>query len=441
MADGLAFHQAPPLSAPLRFFLTAPWFGLAAAAVLAWGGPAALASRWTPATLAATHLLTLGMLSMTMVGALIQLLSVVAGAPLRHPHRVAGIVHVCLTLGTALLATGFLGFPLLLTAALPLLVTAFAVLIVSAAQSLWTSSASGPTPAAIGLSLFALAVTVGFGLLLGLAYSGHLPASQRWLADLHPTWGMVGWIGILAAGVSYQVVPMFQMTPPYPPRLTRWLAPGLLTALAGLSAAAPFAAEGLSLPFGLAGAAVAAGLVLYGATTLALQHRRRRSRSNPQFAFFRIGMASLLGAGGFWATAQAFPNLGQRPEYPLLLGVLMLGGFALSLVIGMLYKIVPFLVWLHLRQRAPKLARLLPTLERILPEARGRINVRAHLATLITALGAAMMPSLVYLASLALAAASVWLGISLAQAARTLHSATPPNAGKVKDAGEPSAPG
>jgi hypothetical protein len=47
MQPGLSFEQAPPISVPFRFFLTAPLFGMAAGLLLLWQGPAALASRWT----------------------------------------------------------------------------------------------------------------------------------------------------------------------------------------------------------------------------------------------------------------------------------------------------------------------------------------------------------------------------------------------------------
>ena len=40
---------------------------------------------------------------------------------------------------------------------------------------------------------------------------------------------------------------------------------------------------------------------------------------------------------------QVVPMVQITPPYPLLLGVLFIGGFAVSVVSGMLYKIVPFL--------------------------------------------------------------------------------------------------
>src|SRR3569833_968532 len=82
---GLSFEQAPPFSLPLQFFLSAPLF-LLAAALLVVMDPALLASRWTPQALALTHALTLGFLALAMLGALMQMLPVVAGSPLPRPR-------------------------------------------------------------------------------------------------------------------------------------------------------------------------------------------------------------------------------------------------------------------------------------------------------------------------------------------------------------------
>ena len=73
-----SYDATPPISAPLRFFLTAPVFGLLLGVLLLGIDPDALLSRWSWPVLAGTHLLTLGMLAPVMVGALIQMLPVVA---------------------------------------------------------------------------------------------------------------------------------------------------------------------------------------------------------------------------------------------------------------------------------------------------------------------------------------------------------------------------
>ena len=87
----LSFDQAPPFAAPFRFFLTAPFFALFAGVLLAVLGPEAFSSRWTPGALALTHLLAIGFLLQVMLGAMIQILPVVAGANLFHPLVVARV--------------------------------------------------------------------------------------------------------------------------------------------------------------------------------------------------------------------------------------------------------------------------------------------------------------------------------------------------------------
>ena len=161
---GLSFEQAPPFSLPLRFFLTAPLF-LIAAAVLIVLAPEALASRWTPQALALTHALTLGFLAMVMLGALMQMLPVVAGAPLPAPRLVAWISHLSLVLGTVALMAGFLtAEPAAYGIATVLLGGGFTVFLAAAAISLLRATA-GVTVNGIRLAVLSLALT----LLLGVA--------------------------------------------------------------------------------------------------------------------------------------------------------------------------------------------------------------------------------------------------------------------------------
>jgi len=103
----LSFGVNPPLSQPLRYFLSAPLFAALAAAMLLWQGAPALLTRWPPFTLALTHLVVLGCASMAIIGALQQLLPVMAGIALPRAASVAVHVHWCLCVGTLLLASAF----------------------------------------------------------------------------------------------------------------------------------------------------------------------------------------------------------------------------------------------------------------------------------------------------------------------------------------------
>src|ERR1019366_10526318 len=110
MQPTLSFEQAPPISVPYRFFLTAPLFGSVAGLILAWLGPAALESRWSPGALAMTHLIVVDFMLQAMCGSLLQFVAVVAGANIWRPRLVATLVHPLITAGAGVLSTAlFLG--------------------------------------------------------------------------------------------------------------------------------------------------------------------------------------------------------------------------------------------------------------------------------------------------------------------------------------------
>ena len=387
---GLSFEQAPPFSLPLRFFLTAPLFLLAAAVLIA-VSPDALASRWTPQALALTHALTLGFLAMVMLGALMQMLPVVAGSPLPAQRLVAGLSHVPLTLGTAALMAGFLtAAPVAYGIGVVLLGASFVVFLAAAAVSL-ARAVAGVTVNGIRFAVVGLAFTILLGLALVLLRAGWWapPAIEHAIAA-HVGFGLIGWVLLLVIGVAYQVVPMFQLTPPYPPRLSRWLA-GALFALLLLHAVAPWLPHAAAR---LVDAALAAGMLLFAVVTLRLQSRRRRKLPDVTLDYWRLGMASLIASVAVWIVARFSPDWAGSEAYPLLLGILFIGGFAVSVVTGMLYKIVPFLAWFHLQSQLQARAGSIPTMKDMIAERWMRGQFRLHLIACALLAGAPFWPQL-----------------------------------------------
>lgn len=413
----LSLAQAPPIGVPLRFFLTAPLFALAAALLMLWQGPDLLGSRWHPAMLGITHLLTLGYMGLVMLGAILQMLPVVAGTPVRRPELVAAIMHTLATAGVILLCLGLMfTMPLALQIALP---TLGSVLLLFAGIVVVTLSRALPqnmTARAMRLAALMLAATVVLGLILlsNHAFGWWLQARET-LADLHLTWGMLGWVGILVVGVAYQVVPMFQLTPAYPAPLARWLAPVLFGLLLLLALASHAPALRLVLQILLA-----AGFAVFALTTLRLQAKRRRKLPDVSLDFWRGGMLSLLAAIVLWLAAQIVPAIGDRQSYAVLLGMLMIVGFAMSLINGMLYKIVPFLVWFHLQSRRGATGPKVPNVREILPESRSRRQMWLHFAALCALLAAVFFPAaLTYPAALLFGASNLWLWLNIVAARRT----------------------
>ena len=385
---GLNLEQAPPLSVPGRFFLTAPAFALLAALVMLWRGPGVFDSRWAPEALAIVHLLALGFLAMVMIGALMQILPVLAGAPVPWPVPVAHVVHGGLTLGTLSLSGGFLfGEVMLLKAAVMLLALAFFAFLAAMAASLARVRVFNVTVRILVLVWFAIAVTATFGLWLAAGRSWGVTPLDWSLRNLHPGWGFFGWTGLLVIGVAYQLVPMFQMTPPYPAAMTRWFALAVFMALLVWSAGAW---QGFN-PLALAGAWVLA--LLYAAfalVTLDLQRRRRRRLPDISLLYWRTGMLSLILASLAWAIG-AFLDEAPAP-LAAFLGVSVIAGTVMSVISGMLYKILPFLAWFHL-QAQTGMGRHVPNMRQYLGEGLQRRQFWLHLASVFLLAGAALLPA------------------------------------------------
>lgn len=415
MHDSLSFDQAPPISVPYRFFLAAPWFGVMAGILLAWAGSSALDSRWTPQALALTHLITLGFMLQAMCGAVFQFIAVAVGGNVWRPTLVANAVQPPLLLATLLLIAGLLfGLPGLLSAAVPLFVLAIGGFVTVFALALWRTPATGMTLWAMRMALGGLALTMLLGSVLAetLARGFALPIVD--LTDVHLAWGLGGWALMLLAGVSYHVVPMFQLTRPYPPWFTCWFGPLLLVFLLAWSSRI-FLNDGqwsstLALPLLLM-------LSAYAGITLWLQYTRRRKIHDATSRYFQVAMCSMLAFAFAAAATVPRPELAADPRFAVGLGVLALAGVFVSAITGMMYKIVPFLNWLHLQRLGAPLSAV-PNMKTMIPAAAMTGQLRLHVLALALLLAAVWQPGLTRLAGIAFAASCAWLGWNLVGALR-----------------------
>ncbi len=422
MQPALSFEQAPPISVPYRFFLTAPVFGVVAGLILAVLGPAAFASRWSPGALAMTHLIVVDFMLQAMCGSLLQFVAVVAGANIWRPRLVATLVHPLITAGAVFLATAFLlEHPPLFLAAAVAFSAALGLFLTVMAVALVRTPARGISILVLRLAVFGLLVTVVLGVVLastlGLQQSVQTLWSLHTVINVHVAWGLGGWALMLVIGVSYLVVPMFQLTPSYPLWLTRALPAGLLLALGLWSLQLlPGAGETQVWQSGvlLAGMLLAG---LYAATTLWLQSRRRRRQADVTLVFWRGAMLSLLALAVSWLLFLALPALGGHARAPLWMGVLALPGVFLSVIEGMLYKIMPFLNWLHLQQQGGTVTTQ-PNMKQMISERAMRGQMRLHFTALALLLAAVLWPALALPAGLAFSASCIWLEWNLVGAAR-----------------------
>lgn len=372
--SGLHIDQAPPLHLPLRFFATAPLFlGGAGIAVALWGTDL-LAFPLMPRTIATAHLIVLGWLAMVMTGAMYQMIPVLAGIRVPWLGAAHG-VHALLTVGVLAMVVelGWELSPWLLLLAAACLAIGVGLFVGPVALALFRAPADHPTVAAMRLALAALTATLALGLLfLGEHAHGFLPLDRQAMVGVHLTWGILGWVGVLIVGVSFQVLPMFYMMPLFPTREAGWILTGLGLSLLAIPVALLGATDQPAWLW-LAAAPGVAGLIVYGRTVWSLIRRRQRKRVDPTLRFWFIG----LGSGGAGLVTLALWPAWEADSLRYLFGVLFLMGGAGGIVVGMLYKIVPFLVWFHRFSRLAGLAEI-PMMDDLVPERVARHHPLLH---------------------------------------------------------------
>lgn len=406
---GLSYDQGPPFGAPLRLLLLAPAFLLATALAALALGDAWLANRWSPATLALTHLLTLGYLGASMAGAWLQMLPVVAGAPVPGARTIAGMTLFGLVLGVPLLAGGLLlGEPGLMAGGGAALAVAWLPFVAGTLMALVGAKSLPRVVWPMRKAWLAMSITLSLGWMLVTALAGWAPSVDVMLVtDLHAMWGLGGWVLILAMGVAYQVVPMLQITPAYPDAASKWLTWAVLAGLALITCVILLAGDS-TVAWRLATIPPAIAAVAFALATLRIQRRRRRKLPDATLDFWRLGMASLVVAAPMFVGLPWLPESWRTPA-ELSVGIVFLLGFAASVVNGMLYKIVPFLAWFHLQTQLSAKVGEIPSMKQLIPDRAARGHFRFHLAAcLLLAVcpflpAASAIPALLLLAAGALA--------------------------------------
>ncbi len=423
---GLSLEQAPHLSIPASFFLTVPLSMLLAGAILIGTGGASLGHPWNPQIIALTHVATVGVLLMGMVGALYQMTPVVAGTPVAA-IRIAHGVHVLLLIGLACFVWRLLGGPIYaMTVAGYSLGMALVGFLVPVGWSLARSATRDATTLGMRLAVASLAVLAVMGLLLarGYAESG-FPGNRFLWTQVHFTLALLGWVGGLIVSVSWQVVPMFYLAPSPAKRSRQWLLGALVAGLI-----LPFATFTLQTnndisvtPARLAAvAALPAALavwVFHPLLTLYSIHQRKRKRSDASLLFWRAGLAFALLLLPL-ATAASLVN---DHRWQILFGWLAIWGWAGMILHGMLTRIVPFLVWFH--RIAPLIGKMpVPSIRGLLSQRRIKTGFALHLASLVLGAGAIVTQAdvLARMAGILLAATGISLVSSLLHVlARRMH--------------------
>ena len=335
-----------PMSIPFRFFGAAVAFHLCAwLALLAGADHVPRFSGGPGWPLAALHLVTLGVLAMSAIGASLQLLPVATRQPVRSTRWPAAIWWLytpgvaALALGMGQVVPGLLGAG---AAAVVLALIGYTVLV---AINLRGARGMPAVVAHVWAAMGALLLTLATALALVGSYLGVPLLDHGTALSLHIALAAYGFMGLLALGLSYVLVPMFALAAA--PDERQALASGAL-AVAALAAAA-MAALG-DAPQLLRLTALALGGVA-AAVHLRLMRQALRSGMRRElgrsFTLVRIGWAALVAS---LAAAFAMALGAGWAGAPALFGLTLVGGWLLTFLLGLLQRILPFLASMHAGQ-------------------------------------------------------------------------------------------
>jgi hypothetical protein len=362
-----------PASIPFRFFAAAAAYYLALWVVTFFaaddlpgfsGGPG-------PA-LAVVHLLTLGVLGLTAMGASFQLLPVATRRALAvvWPMKLAFWLAVP---GIAVLTFGMFAIdPLALTLGAIASAAGFLVMAVMLADNLARAKGLAVVAAYGWMAVASLLALLVLGVALAADLQSAFLADRGAMALAHFTLAVFGFMGLLAIGFSHVLVPMFALTAP-PPRRAGFTGAALaggavLSGTLGALFAVP-ALLAVALAAGLAASAV------YLWTMNWVMTRRMRKRMGTSFVLIRISWVLL--PTSLILGALALAGVGA-PFDATLFAFVVLWGWLLTFLLGIWQRIVPFLTSMHAAKKAGKP----PLVSELTPPRLTTTNAVCHLAAI-----------------------------------------------------------
>jgi len=354
----LSLDQSPPFRASLRFFMTAPLFILVGCVLFLFLKIDPF-ERWDIETIGILHFFNLGFLVMVVMGALTQMLPVLAGTPIPNVLWFSRITHVLITLGSIFFPLGIMTMNQFMIQwggglALLSIIIFFTTILWSLRKALQSFTVS-----CFKLSACSVLIMIGFAGRLALSWAGWLDFSvdRMGLIELHIAWALFGFLFILILGVSHKVVPMFYVTNDYPLWFTKYIAKAVFFLL--LCWSLVFLAETQFL-IPIIKSLLAVTVMIYASETFQRFVNRKRKVTDTTVLFWKTSMAFFALGSVFYFIIQYWPaNPKMEVAASLFFGIALL-----SLMTGMLYKIIPFLTWFHLTarniQKVPTMRELLP---------------------------------------------------------------------------------
>lgn len=332
----------PSIGLAAEHFGAAMLYLVAGGVGLVWIAPQLAAGEYlAPPVAAVTHLFTLGWLTMTIFGALSQLLPVALGAPIRSVE-VGHASFWSFAPGVGLFAAGIATSSDSLRHAGMALVTAGIVLGAgNVVATLLRARVRDVTWAAVALGITFLVSTLALGLvLLHNLHTGFIAGARVRVLTAHLHLAIAGWALIMMTGVSHRLLPMFLLAHNAD---TRWTSRALWFLASGVTVLA----TGVLLQYGaitwLGALLLAGGVGCFLRQAFAFYRARVKPRLDigMRFAAAALLFLAVSTVLGLALLVEGTTSVRLATVY---VATALLGGIVLY-VTGFFYKIVPLLAW------------------------------------------------------------------------------------------------
>lgn len=337
--------ELPPLGVVGPFFVVAPLGLVLAGIMLLRADDSAFLTPTVQQLIAATHGTVLGWLTLSMMGAMYQLGPATMGGRLRWPGlaRAQWVVHVwAVTMFVVAIDSWNV---LWMSIAGATVIASFIAFLFNAVYAIRWSLRGSAQQQYFSVALAFLVIAGGVGITyVGDLEHGWFPITLGRIAG-HAHLGLAGWLALVVMGASHQLIPMFQLSHKAKPRfaaLALWVTAG--AALAGSTILmfdpAPWVRVAVAV-------ALAAGPVLWMTDMVWIIQARGRRAHDIQLRATAASLGFLFAAiflGILAAWGGAIGNV-DGPRFQLAYGIVAIGGWVGTTLLGNSFKIVPFLVW------------------------------------------------------------------------------------------------